>query len=305
MSNSEDRYISLLTDFGFMRIFGTAPNKELLINFLNCLFNGRKVIKDLKYGNQEHVGDVYVERKAIFDVYCEDADGEKFIVEMQNASQKYFKDRSLFYSTFPIREQAPKEQKWDYHLSPVYTVAILNYDMHEAAFDSSKIRHRVKLCDTSTHRVFYDKLEFIYIEIAKFDKSVDELKTMYDKWLFVLKNLSRLENRPATLRDKIFDRLFKLAEIARLNPAERYEYEDSLKSFRDLRNCIDYAEEKGIRKGMAKGLAKGREEGEAIGLEKGKKLEKIESARNLKSLGVPIETIATATGLSTDEITTL
>ena len=153
--------------------------------------------------------------------------------------------------------------------------------------------------------MFYDKLEFIYIEIAKFDKSVDELKTMYDKWLFVLKNLSRLENRPATLRDKIFDRLFKLAEIARLNPAERYEYEDSLKSFRDLRNCIDYAEEKGIRKGMAKGLAKGREEGEAIGLEKGKKLEKIETARNLKRLGVPIETIATATGLSTDEITTL
>ena len=68
MNGIEERYISLLTDFGFKRIFGTAPNKDLLINFLNSLFDGRKVIKSLKYSNSEHVGDIYTERKAIFDV---------------------------------------------------------------------------------------------------------------------------------------------------------------------------------------------------------------------------------------------
>ena len=104
MRLSEERYISLLTDFGFKRIFGTKPNKDLLINFLNSLFDGEQVIKDVRYLNSEHVGDVFAERKAIFDVYCENEKGEKFIVEMQNAFQKYFKDRSLFYSTFPIRE---------------------------------------------------------------------------------------------------------------------------------------------------------------------------------------------------------
>lgn len=108
MRQSEERYISLLTDFGFKRIFGTDPNKDLLINFLNSLFNGEEVIKDVRYLNSENVGDVYTERKAIFDVYCENERGEKFIVEMQNAYQTFFKDRSLFYSTFPIREQAPK-----------------------------------------------------------------------------------------------------------------------------------------------------------------------------------------------------
>ena len=127
MGTIEERYISLLTDFGFKRIFGTAPNKDLLINFLNSLFDGRKVIKSLKYSNSEHAGDIYTERKAIFDVYCESMDGEKFIVEMQNASQKYLKDRTLYYSTFPIREQAPKGDAWDYKLNPIYTIALVNY----------------------------------------------------------------------------------------------------------------------------------------------------------------------------------
>ena len=81
MKRIEERYISLLTDFGFKRIFGTKPNKDLLINFLNSLFDGFQVIKDVKYLNSEHVGDVFAERKAIFDVYCENERGEKFIVE--------------------------------------------------------------------------------------------------------------------------------------------------------------------------------------------------------------------------------
>lgn len=194
MKQVEERYISLLTDFGFKRIFGTAMNKDLLICFLNSLFDGKQVVKDVKYLNPEHVGDVYADRKAIFDVYCEGENGEKFIVEMQNAYQTYFKDRSLFYSTFPIREQAPKGKDWDFKLNHVYTVALLNFDMNEYAFEKEKIRHSVQLCDTATHKVFYDKLEFIYVEIAKFDKSLEELETLYDKWLYALKISTNLPN---------------------------------------------------------------------------------------------------------------
>ena len=193
MRRIEERYISLLTDFGFKRIFGTKPNKDLLINFLNSLFDGFQVIKDVKYLNSEHVGDVFAERKAIFDVYCENERGEKFIVEMQNAYQKYFKDRSLFYSTFPIREQAPKGADWNFKLDHVYTVALLNFDLEEDAFDQEDINHDVGLLDKKTHKVFNDKLSFKYVEIAKFDKTEEELVTLYDKWLYVLKNLSRLD----------------------------------------------------------------------------------------------------------------
>ncbi len=257
MKQIEDRYISLLTDFGFKRIFGTTPNKDLLINFLNSLFDGFQVITKVRYLNSEHVGDVSSERKAIFDVYCENERGEKFIVEMQNAYQKYFKDRSLFYSTFPIREQAPKGNDWDFKLDHVYTVAILNFDLKEEAFDEADINHDVGLLDKKTHRVFNDKLSFKYVEIAKFNKSEDELDTLYDKWLYVLKNISRLDKRPAALKEKIFTKLFEAAEIAKFTPKELKEYEDSLKAYRDIKNSIDTAIEKGraeVRTEVAKAM---------------------------------------------------
>ena len=273
MKQVEERYISLLTDFGFKRIFGTAMNKDLLICFLNSLFNGRQVVKDVSFLNPEKVGDLYTDRKAIFDVYCEGENGEKFIVEMQNAYQTYFKDRALFYSTFPIREQAPKGNEWDFKLNHIYTIALLNFSMNEEAFDKEEIRHHVQLCDTATHQVFYDKLEFIYVEISKFNKSLEELETLYDKWLFALKNLYKLTRRPKALYDKVFDRLFEEAEIARFTPQEQREYEASKMAYRDIKNSIDTAKregkEEGLAEGMEKGLAQGKEEGLAEGMEKG------------------------------------
>ena len=322
MKRIEERYISLLTDFGFKRIFGTKPNKDLLINFLNSLFEGFQVIKDVKYLNSEHVGDVFAERKAIFDVYCENERGEKFIVEMQNAYQKYFKDRSLFYSTFPIREQAPKGAEWNFQLEHVYTVALLNFDLEEEAFDKNDINHDVGLLDKKTLKVFNDKLSFKYVEIAKFNKTEEELDTLYDKWLYVLKNLSRLDERPSALKEKVFTKLFEEAEIAKFTPTELKEYEDSLKAYRDVKNSIDTALEKGreeglakgLEKGMAKGLEKGREEGMAKGMEKGlakglekgreegMEKEKLSTARRLLSMGLSEEQVSTATELPLEEI---
>ena len=297
MRPAEEKYISLLTDFGFKRIFGKKPNKMLLIDFLNALFDGEQVIRDVTYLNSEHVGDVYAERKAIFDVYCENERGEKFIVEMQNAYQTYFKDRSLYYATFPIREQAPKGSAWDFQLQHVYVVALLNYDVQEAAFAEEDIHHDVGLLDKKTHRVFNDKLTFKYVEIAKFDKPLERLETCYDKWLFVLKNLSRLERQPKELRDKVFDRVFKEAEIAHFTLAELRHYEDSLKAFRDVKNCIDSAEEKG----RAEGREEGRAEGIAIGVDQAK----IEIARRMLAKGFNLLDICEATGFSEQELSSL
>ena len=306
METIEDRYISLLTDFGFKRIFGTAPNKDLLICFLNSLFDGTQVVRDVMYMNNEHVGDLYADRKAIFDVYCEGENGEKFIVEMQNAYQEFFKDRSLFYSTFPIREQARKGSNWDFQLSHVYTIALLNFDMKDEAFDRDDIRHTIKLCDTKTHKVFYRKLDFIYVEIAKFTKTEDELETLYDKWLYVLKNLSTLEKRPKALREKVFDKLFEEAEIAKFTPQELREYEDSRKAYRDLKNSLDTALRDGFKKGLAegreKGLAEGREKGLAEGRAEGERSKAFDIARKMKAMNIPNEGICEATGLSLEEI---
>ena len=324
MKQVEERYISLLTDFGFKRIFGSAPNKDLLICFLNSLFNGRQVVKDVKYLNPEHVGDIYTDRKAIFDVYCEGENGEKFIVEMQNAYQTYFKDRALFYSTFPVREQAPKGSEWDFKLNHVYTIALLNFNMNEEAFNKEEIRHHVQLCDTATHKIFYDKLEFIYVEIAKFNKSLDELETLYDKWLYALKNLYKLTQRPKALCDKVFDRLFEEAEIAKFTPQEQREYEANCKAagahdmggqreyeaskmaYRDIKNSIDTAKregkEEGLAEGMEKGLAEGMKKGLAEGMEKGMNKRSLEIARKMLANGMDAATVMKITGLSESQL---
>ena len=282
MRKIEERYISLLTDFGFKRIFGTDPNKELLINFLNSLFDGEEVIKDVKYLNSENVGDVYAERKAIFDVYCENEKGEKFIVEMQNAYQTFFKDRSLFYSTFPIREQAPKGSDWNFCLKKVYVVALLNYKMSDEAFDSSDTIHTIALMDTKTNKVFNTKLMFKYVEVGRFDKTDEELTSLSDKWMYVLKNLSRLDNRPAALREKIFSKLFAAASVARFTPTELREYEDSLKAYRDIKNSLDTAKEEGR--------------------EEGREQRNIEIAKKMLAAGMDIDIIINMTDLSKDEI---
>ena len=289
-----ERYINPLTDFGFKRLFGSSLNKELLISFLNTLFQGEQNIRDITYLNPEQLGERIESRRAIFDVYCKNDKGERFIVEMQNVFQEFFKDRTVYYSTFPIREQAKRGDVWDFHLDGVYTVGLLNFEFHDGNDDGASVRypwhHEVKLMDIDRKTVFYDKLTYIYEEIPKFNKSADELDTMFDKWMFVLRNLSRLMERPAALQGRVFSHLFAQAEIARFSADELRMYEDSVKSYRDIANAIR-------TEGKLK-FTEGKTEGLAEGLLKGK----TEIARNLLALDVPVDMIVKATGLSEDDI---
>jgi len=123
----KDKYISTFTDFGFKKIFGTEVNKDLLIDFLNeLLLKSGETVVDLSYLSTEQLGRRSDERKAIYDIYCRNEKGEHFIVEMQKAKQKYFKDRSIYYSSFPIQSQAEKGD-WNFELKAIYTVGILDF----------------------------------------------------------------------------------------------------------------------------------------------------------------------------------
>ena len=282
------RYVNPYTDFGFKLLFGTPVNKDLLIGFLNALFRGEQEITDVTYLNAEQLGRAEWDRKAVFDVYCENVKGERFIVEMQKARQKYFKDRSVFYSTFPIREQA-KVGDWDYELKSVYTVGVLNFVFDEDKDDEEYYHHEVKLMDVGRKEVFYEKLTFIYLEMPKFRKREEELETLFDKWMFVLKNLATLLDRPAALQERVFKRLFETAEIARFSESEMRDYEESLKNLRDLGNVLNTAKEEGRKEG--------REEGE--------RKKSLEIARNLLQAGIAEDVIAATTGLSVEEIQNL
>ena len=302
----QDKYINPYTDFGFKLLFGTAMNKELLISFLNALLFKEETVKDVTYLNAEHLDTQEYDRRAVFDVYCENEKGEKFLVEMQRGEQQFFKDRSVYYATFPIREQSQRG-KWDYELKAVYIIGILNFTFNDT--DEDYFHHEVKLVDLYTHKVFYDKLTFIYLEMPKFNKKEDELESMFDKWLFVLRNLSSLFERPRALQNRVFDRLFEAAEIAKFNPKELGEYWESLKNFRDwysvMSTQLKKGREEGLKEGREEGLKEGLEKGLQEGLEKGRKEECFKNAKKMKQAGIAFDVIAQVTGLSIREIVSL
>ena len=157
--------------------------------------------------------------------------------------------------------------------------------MSDPAFTKNTINHDIGLLDKQTHRVFNDKLTFKYVEIAKFNKSIDQLETNFDKWIYVLQNLSRLDKQPKYLQTAVFNRLFAEAEIASFTQTELQDYEDSLKAYRDIKNSLDTARKEGITEGMAK--------------------EKAKIAKKLLEIGMPLESIIQVTGLTENEINNL
>jgi len=198
--------------------------------------------------------------QAIFDIYCQTENGDCLIVELQKAKQNFFKDRSVYYDTFPIQEQA-LQGDWNFELTPVYTVGVLDFvfDDHK---DDPTLLHTVELKNQHCE-VFYDKLKFIYLELPKFKKSLDELESHFDKWLFLLKHLAKLDDRPQPLQEGIFNELFEVAEIANFSRIEQESYQNSLKYYRDLNNVVDTARQEGKEAGLQEGLDIGRQEGAA------------------------------------------
>ncbi len=290
------RFINPYTDFGFKRLFGEEANKDLLIDFLNALLPEYHRIKTLDFRNVEQLGVVAADRKAVYDLYCTAENGEHFIVEMQKAKQNWFKDRAIFCSSFPIRDQAPKGlvdgEDWNYELKPVYLVAILGFE-YDKEEERRKLKRTVTLRDQDGD-MFYDKLNFIFLQMPLFTKTESELKTHEDKWCYFLKNLPGFEKIPSILREPVFERAFETAEIAAMNKDEIFQYEMSLKAHRDYYAVMETA--------ISEGLAKGRAEGRAEGRVEGRVEEKIEIARNLKKKGLDITLIAETTGLSPKEI---
>ena len=276
------KYINPYTDFGFKRLFGTEGNKDLLIDFLNCLMPAKHQITDLAFRNVEQQGEIASDRKSIYDIHCHGANDDLFIVEMQKAKIKYFKDRALFYSTFPIKDQAQKGN-WNFKLLPLYYIALLDfeYDEHE---EIRKFDRNVQLRDEDGF-VFYDKLGFRFLQMPFFKKSETELETHYDKWCYFLKHLVNLDDIPKILNEPLFDKAFKTAELAAMSGNERQQYEQSQIVYWDLNSAFETSIEEGMEAGIIKGIA----EGKIKGIAEGKIEGKIEGLHDAVSLGLELK----------------
>ncbi len=277
-----EKYINPFTDFGFKKIFGEEANKDLLIDFIQTLMPEKGTITSINYLKTEKLGRAITERKAIFDLYCENDRGEKFIVELQRAEQEYFKERSIYYSTFAIQEQA-KRGKWDFNWQGVYTIAIMDFSFTQTLHKN--VKTQVVLYDLENKAIFSDKLQYIYLEMSKFNKTLAELKTYYDKWLFVLKNLHLLDKIPKELQEKALLKVFQVAEIASYDTKDRLQYEASLKHYRDIENSLDLQHKEGKKEG--------------------EKEKALEIAKKAILKGFDNETIVDLTGLTVEQIEVL
>ena len=282
------KFIDPLSDWGFKKLFGTEANKEILLEFLRDLFPDKR-IEEIAYLNNENQGLSESDRKSVFDVVCRTVAGDRFIVEVQKKDQRYFMERSLYYSTFPVQEQGLRGD-WDFRLTPVYMVGILNFALkHDCPGGTAaenggnpKLIHRYDLRERETGELMTDNLHFVFIEVGAFDRKEEELESVMDKWMFVLKNMARLLDRPEALQERIFRKLFEAAQIAAMPHEEQVLYRDNMMTENDYRNCIDFAREEGIAEGEAKGIA-------AV-------------AKSMKAMNLPTETIMQATGLSQKEV---
>jgi predicted transposase/invertase (TIGR01784 family) len=284
------KYIDPLVDFAFKKIFGSEPNKDLLIAFLNEVFRGRKHIADLVYNKNEHPGDINDEGAAIFDLLCTGDNGEQFIIEVQRGRQGRFKERTLFYTSRLISDQAPKGKRaeWGYDITGVYLVALLeDFTLDDNL--AGEYLHDICLCNRDTGKIFYNKLGYTYIELRKFVKTDTELETDLDKWLYFLKNMPGMDRLPVYLRKPIFEKLFSIAEYTNLTKEEKTMYDSSMKYKWDNKNVRDYE------------VSIAKEEGKL----EGKLEEAREIALELKKEGLAIEFIARTTKLSIEEIESL
>lgn len=232
-------FINPLTDFGFKLLFGTEHNKNLLISFLNTLLPDYHQIENLTYTDSVQNNRTEAERGAVFDLHCKGKNGERFIIEMQRAPQGHFMDRLIYYATYPIREMAEKGE-WDYKLNPLYSIGILNFDLPQKKHSKKIVLHHRLIDDEG--EVSSANLNFITVELKKFTKeNPDELENDFERWLYVLRHLDSLTQRPAALQERVFEQFFEQAKIAKLSLQERQSYEQSLKQHRDYKNTLDYA----------------------------------------------------------------
>ena len=279
------RFLNPMTDFGFKKLFGEEESKPLLKHFLYDLLELPAPIVELTFLPTEQLPRTPQERRSIFDIYCIDEKGQRFIVEMQKAQQLYFQDRALYYSTFPINQQA-QQGDWNYQLNAVYCVGILNFIF----YNDDRFFRRIQLMDCETHDVFSEKLTFVYVELPKFNVTLEQLKKSKEKWVYFLKHAAELRQVPDSFNDEPFALAFHLAELAQLSEAEIHYYEGSLKELRDR-----YAEKETAR-------ILGREEGREEGKEIGQREKAIQIAQALIEQKIPLETILQITGLTQVEL---
>ena len=270
-------YANILLDDWFKRTFEELPSsKRLLTLLLQELIPERQIV-DIKYAPQEHTNPNPDKRGIRVDVEATDADGTRFLVEMQREPQDFFYERAVYNASHCVIRQLERGED-DYNFPPVYFVGLVDFPLHD---DPDRVQYRYSIFEDNDGEKMTDSLHYIFLELPNCGRALTPEATVLDNFCYSLHNMQFLEKRPPQLRQEIFELLFEAANIATFAPEEKTKYDYDMTTERDIRNQIRYAEKKGKAEG------------------------KEETARKLKELGVDIATIAKSSDLTEEQVRAL
>lgn len=285
------QFLDVRTDYSFKKIFGSDTSKEILISFLNALVYDTKSIKikDLTIVDPYNipmikgVKDTFVDVKAVLD------DDTKVIIEMQILNHAGFEKRVLYNAAKNYSIQLNKAE--DYHLlNPVIALTIVDFTMFKK---SSHIISNFQLLEKEEFVKYNDDIELIFVELPKFNKTLDELANIKEQWIYFLKNAGSLEYIPSNLNDEI-QKALQNANEANLTKDE-LEAQHKRKEFISIqRLALMKADTEGFSRGIEKGIEQGIEQGK---IEERKKLI-VKAYRN----GTPTTIIGSFVDMSEEEV---
>lgn len=285
------KYADLLDDEVFKLVFGRESTKDVMIEFLNQVITDRKIV-DLEFIDKEMHP---IERDAkgtVYDMFCKTDDGSRIIVEVQRRKQPFYPERALYYSTFQIQRQVESGAEY-YDFLPVYVVSILNFRIDNTS-ENTNVKSVYRIYEETTHRLLTNRITFIFLELEKFQKTLEELDgDILEGMYFCFKNMTNLDERPDILKHSVFGKIFEVSELLNMDNVTRSKVLDKMTTERDLRNQMRYFKETTLAEGMAQGIAEGRAEG------------RTETVKQMLAAGISAETIANALGISVEECLSL
>lgn len=270
-----------------------------MIEFLNLVISDRTIV-DVEFADKEVHPNLRDKKTSIYDLLCLTDDGSRIIVELQKRKQDSYAERMLYYSMHQILKQVESGVA-SFDFCPIYVVSILNFtlDQNNSIAD---IKTVYRLLEENHGTLLTDRLTYIFIELPKFKKSAEELDgDVLEGMYFCLKNMPQLKERPLALKHGVFDTIFSISELLVMDEDTRDKIIENMTTERDLKNQFEYARKVAIAEGMAEGRAEGLELGRAEGMA----LAHVEVAKNMLAMGLDVDTISKATGLSVDQINSL
>jgi len=279
------RYLDPTNDVAFKKIFGDKAKMKDFLNAILHLPDGAK-IAELSFIPTEEVPEVGQGKRSIFDLRCRDERGKTYIVEMENRQEAHFLERAQFYGSHTYVSQL-SVGKLHTELLPVIVVAISKRKLFPK--ELSYISHHTTR-DKQTNQQHLCALSYVFIELPKFKKKAEELRTIEDFWIFFLSKSEQMKEPPETIDDKFVLDAYKAIEQFNWSKEEYDAYLRARLLVEAEESTLEESHQEGIRKGIEKGKIEGEE------------LKAREIAIEMLREGLEIGLISRITGLSEKEV---